>query len=124
MAEPPIHLIERYKSIFDYLKHLTTLSTGSIILISAFLEKLFVKPNWKFLVAIALGSFMTSVVAAVVTHTILAFDFPGDTESPDLPKWANKLGDVSLVTTWTGFLVGIISLAIFCDEESLFLTRL
>lgn len=63
--------------------------------------------------AIALASFMVSVVAAVITHTILTFDFPGDTESPDLPKWANRLGDISLVTTWVGFLIGVVSLTVF-----------
>ena len=31
----------------DYLKHLTTLSTGSILLIATFLEKLFSQPRWK-----------------------------------------------------------------------------
>ena len=32
--------------MYEYWKHLSTLSTGSIILLAAFLEKLFIQPRW------------------------------------------------------------------------------
>ena len=37
-------VLERVKFDTDYLKHLTILSTGSIVLIAAFAEKLSTKP--------------------------------------------------------------------------------
>ena len=53
--------IEVYKIEFEYLKHLTTISTGSILLIVAFLEKLFKHPESKYLIAISLCCFLGSI---------------------------------------------------------------
>ncbi len=53
--------IEVYKIEFEYLKHLTTISTGSILLIVAFLEKIFKNPESKFLIAISLCCFLGSI---------------------------------------------------------------
>lgn len=109
MAEIGSHKIEFYKSFFDYLKHLTTLSTGSIILLAAFLEKLFSQPKWKILVAVSLIGFVLSVIAAVIAHTLMILSFEADEQS-------DQEGNVvmfSLFAIWLGFLIGIVSLAIF-----------
>ena len=44
---------ESWKLQYDIYKHLTTLSTGSILLLITFLEKLFARPIWKWLVIVA-----------------------------------------------------------------------
>ena len=44
--------MEGNKLLYDTLKHLTTLCTGSIIILVAFLEKIFLNAEWKFLVSI------------------------------------------------------------------------
>jgi hypothetical protein len=41
-------LEEGNKLFYDVFKHLTTLSTGSILILVAFLENLFVDPQYKF----------------------------------------------------------------------------
>jgi len=38
---------EGEKLYFDSMKHLTTLSTGSVLLLVTFLEKLFSSPRWR-----------------------------------------------------------------------------
>jgi hypothetical protein len=53
MGDSIMQQIERYKSIAEYLRHITALSTGSIVLISTFLEKLFPQPQWKCLEVIS-----------------------------------------------------------------------
>ena len=53
----------------DYIKHLTTLATGAILILSAFLERLFGYPEWKFLIGGAFGGFLTSLIFAVLAHT-------------------------------------------------------
>lgn len=59
-------LQESEKLFFDSMKHLTTLSTGSILLLVTFLEKFFKeRPEWKTLVVLALGSFVLSILCAV-----------------------------------------------------------
>ncbi len=43
----------------DYLKLLTTLSTGAILIIVAFLDKVFKSPQWVVLIAVSLGGFFS-----------------------------------------------------------------
>jgi O-antigen/teichoic acid export membrane protein len=56
---------EGEKLFFESMKHLTTLSTGSILLLVTFLEKLFSNPRWKALIAVTLVSFVVSIVCSV-----------------------------------------------------------
>lgn len=102
---------ESAKMYFEYLRHITTLSTGSIILIATFLEKLFKYPRWKPLVIVSLGGFMVSVLSSVVQYTVMLMTLRKN--QVESTKWEILLGLVSLGFTWIGFLIGIISLAIF-----------
>lgn len=63
--------IEIYKLEFEYLKHLTTICTGSILLIIAFLEKLFSKPEWKGAVAVAFVSLLCSIILCSVAQAMI-----------------------------------------------------
>lgn len=102
--------IEAYTTVFDYLKHLTTLSTGSILLIVAFLEKLFTKPECKACVVVSLCGFVGSILACLVSQA-------GVIEQIDsrhgVASWAHPLAFWSLVVAWAAFLTGIISLTVF-----------
>ncbi|MBA2704403.1 MAG: hypothetical protein H0U60_11180 [Blastocatellia bacterium] len=53
------------KLYYDTCKHTTTLSTASVLLLLAFLEKLFPTPRWKFVVVLAFGSFILSIFFSV-----------------------------------------------------------
>jgi len=46
--------IDFLKACIDYFKYLTTLCSGFIIIMIAFLEKFFQKPEWKSLVVVLL----------------------------------------------------------------------
>jgi len=108
--------IEEVKFLADYVKHLTTLSTGSILVIATFLEKLFARPHWKWAVIAALVGFLISVLGAVGVFTALTFvmsevnldnkDFDADTTSA-------SAGKLSLSVTWIGFCMGLLSLTLF-----------
>lgn len=56
---------EGEKLFFESMKHLTTLSTGSILLLVTFIEKLFSNPSWKALIAVSLISFVVSIMCSV-----------------------------------------------------------
>lgn len=56
---------EGEKLFYDSMKHLTTLNTGSILLLVTFLEKLFSNPQWKTLIAVSLICFVISIVCSV-----------------------------------------------------------
>jgi len=63
--------LEAFEKGADYFyntfKHLTTLSTGAILILATFLEKIFMNPTWKCLIAITLVSFLISTLFAVFT---------------------------------------------------------
>jgi hypothetical protein len=103
--------VEREKSIVDYLRHLTTLSTGSLVLLSGFMERLFTNPQQKFLVVVSVIGFMISVLSCVVALTLLTFTM-GLTKE-DTKKSIGVSFDIATVGAWAGFLAGIISLTIF-----------
>lgn len=111
MSHPPTHQMERYKLLTDYLKHLTTLSTGSILLLAAFLEKIFHNPSYKSFVVLSLTGFMISVVASIIAHTYAIIDFPGD--EPTFRREQANIGSYALLIAWLGFLVGVACLTIF-----------
>ncbi|MGB8682931.1 MAG: hypothetical protein WCD12_08615 [Candidatus Binatus sp.] len=106
--------VESIKFVADYLKHLTTLSTGSLLLISTFLEKFFARPLWKPCVIVALSSFLVSVIGAALALTALAAMI----EDPlDYFSDSGLAFGFGLIATWAGFLVGIISFAAFAIKN-------
>ncbi|MBN1186823.1 MAG: hypothetical protein JXB49_31385 [Bacteroidales bacterium] len=96
----------------DYLKYLTGLSTGSLILLTTFLDKLFIQPVWKYLVSISLISFMISVFTSVIAQTMLVFLLSKlDPESSR--RFLVSVFMYAIIFTWIAFMIGIISLTTF-----------
>lgn len=58
---------EGNKLLYDALKHLTSLNTGSIVILATFLEKLFRNAHWKPLVVVAFVSFILSIISAFIS---------------------------------------------------------
>jgi hypothetical protein len=96
--------------LFDYVKQMTTLSTGSILLQLAFLEKVFTQPRWKSLVAISLISFSASIIGAVVVHTTL---MGTHIDSAKWKRGEKRVVAFGLLSVWMGFLIGVVTLVIF-----------
>jgi Na+-transporting NADH:ubiquinone oxidoreductase subunit NqrE len=100
---------EESKLAHDYLKHVTTLSTGSLVLMVTFLEKLISKRQWGFLVDVSFVSFLVSIVSAVAAMTAI-LELMHD---QDKKGFARKLGALGFVGTWLGFTSGVTSLTLF-----------
>lgn len=106
--------LEQRRASLDYAKQLMTLSTGSIVLITAFIDKGFSQPTWKPLVAASLISFVISILGAVAFHTMLVIDFPiGKTKVRS--EWIG----LSVFLAWVGFVSGIILLTGFAIRNFL-----
>jgi ABC-type Fe3+-siderophore transport system permease subunit len=100
---------ESWKLRYDTYKHLTTLSTGSILLLVTFLEKLFVRPIWKGLVIASFCLFLINILASLIVMNFMgAFIREMDIEKKDENKSLIFVG-IALAT----FLSGVISLIIF-----------
>lgn len=76
--------IETQKTLIDYIKHITTLGTGSIVLIATFLEKIFTEAVGINLVIVSISSFMISIFFLLICGfaVILSMRTPDPKEMP------------------------------------------
>jgi ABC-type Fe3+-siderophore transport system permease subunit len=65
---------ESLKLLFEVYKHITTLSTGAIVIIATLLEKLFKSPQEVYLVATAVSFFLAAVVSSLIMMAHLAVE--------------------------------------------------
>jgi hypothetical protein len=103
--------IKEIELLHDYLKHLTTLSTGSILLIVAFLEKLFPDPVWKFLVAIALLGFTIVIILSLLLQFFILVEM-----DPDTPSY-ERVAQICFFTLAASFVIGIGSVVLFAFKN-------
>ncbi len=104
--------IEIYKLEFEYLKHLTTISTGSILLLVAFMDKIFTQPEWKTSIAISLVSFLLSIILCAISQATI---IEKASEKDDL-KWRNKIQNFTVglfLFALLSYVVGVVSLVVF-----------
>lgn len=102
--------IERTKAIIDYHKHLTTVCTASMILVSAFYEKLFPHPTYRFLISFVVMGFLLSILGSMTVHTMYAAKFPPWKGGKPFENGAITVGTL---LAWGGFIVGISCIALF-----------
>jgi hypothetical protein len=98
---------EANKLFYDVFKHLTTLSTGSILILATFLESFFTDPQWKALIVVSLVSFIVCIVSAV----LMMFFQAGAVLV--LKEQTNRVEKTSFFVTMASFLLGIISFVAF-----------
>jgi uncharacterized membrane protein len=98
---------EANKLFYDVFKHLTTLSTGSILILATLLETVFNEPQWLFLIVISLVSFILSIISAVRMMFFQA-------SAVLVLKVETTRGEfVGFLITVGSFLLGIISFVVF-----------
>ena len=100
--------VEGNKLLYDYLKHITTLCTGSILILATFLEKLFLNAVWKQLIAWTFIFLILALVISLLTM-ILAANRVYDEPEEKLEKIMLILFVITIIT----FVIGIILLSIF-----------
>ena len=104
-------LKEGEKLSFESMKHVTTLTTSSLVLLVAFLEKLFKdQRNWKPLVVVTFASFIVSIICSV-SSMLQSANFVRTTGKIDKLALSVKrfMYNIALVT----FVVGLVSLVMF-----------
>lgn len=107
-------VIEDNKLLFEAMKHLTTLSTGSILLLVTFLDRLFTtNREWLGLVAVALVGFMVSILTAVSSLIQISNLLTTFTVKPDEYVGSVKTSRGFIICSEITFLVGVVGLAIF-----------
>ena len=108
------------KEFTGYFKHLTTLSTGSIILIATFLEKLFKLPEWKGAVILSLVAFLICIFASTLAYTTMLFLEHPFVKKENLERaWVKYIGGSGILFSWLVFFVGILSFTLFTIKNLL-----
>jgi hypothetical protein len=107
-----------YSQEHDLMKHLATLSTGSIVVLATFLEKLFSHPTWKALVIVAFIGFVLSILGAL-TWQLLSLLHISAVRSQRAGLVAGHIVVPVLGAALGGFLIGITSLAVFAIRNLL-----
>lgn len=103
------HKLDMYKLVFDLMKHITTLSSGSILIFITLLEKVFkTKPPVAMLIS-TFGLFSISIAAAVMAMMVLAFNATEGKMSEDEKNWFAY----SAAVASTAFTMGILFLAFY-----------
>ena len=101
---------EGQKLLYDSVKHLTTLSTGSILILIALLEKVFKEPKWPYLIPVGFLCLTLSMLGSVITMIILSnsvFYFREDLEL------GSKKGAVVFYLSLAAFILGMVSIVFF-----------
>jgi len=99
--------VEKVKLFYDYLKQVAAVSTGSTLLIVAFLEKLFINPRWKWLVVVALICFIVTIALSLIPQFVLLDSFDPETEQ------YQPFGAIGFLAMSGIFIIGIVSLVVF-----------
>jgi len=94
-------------------KHLATLSTGSILLLVTFLEKVFSQPEWKSLVVFAFIGFSLSIAGTLLMQVASLFHIT-TTEPESIPT---KFGILAILLGFGGFSLGLLSLVAFAIKN-------
>lgn len=110
VASPVLTNLELNAVWSDYFKHLTTLSTGAVVLIATFLEKFAPHPHWRPAVFVSLIGFLVAVLGSLAAMTSFAMEA---NETGKESVWKGALGGVGIVAAWSGFVVGVSALTLF-----------
>jgi hypothetical protein len=102
-----------YEHEQDLYKHVATLSSGAVVILTTFLEKLASRPLWKPLVGVSLASFALSVIGVVVMQLL---SVRAVSQDPDrLPStWGQLIRNwFFVVLGFGGFFAGVVCLTLF-----------
>ena len=97
----------------DYIKHITTLSTGSLLLTVAFLDKVFPSPESKWLIGFSMASFLVAIIGGAIFATINSMQIYEKIPDEELKDWMGTLAKIGIVFLWFGFLLGVGSIVVF-----------
>jgi len=115
---------EAIKNLCDFLKHLSTLATGSILLLIGFIERVFTTLRFRPLVIISLVAFIVTLMrTARIYRDIVAHQLKDEVEfskqkdesvygiDPIFSDWLRIKEQLS--KAWSTFVIGLWSLIIF-----------
>ena len=102
-----LHNVEQF---YDYLKHITTLSTESLLLLVTFAEKFAQAGRMKSLFAVGVAFFLASIVSCLIS---MLFVLSSKRYEHPEPNWENNTIIISFFLAVVCLLGGVLSMATF-----------
>jgi hypothetical protein len=99
---------ERHKAMNEYLRFMTTLSTGSLVLLTSFLEKIASQPELGVWIRNAFTGFTICVVACVVAYSVTTLNF-----GSNIAGSKGTVVGIAVYIAWISFIFAIIALMKF-----------
>jgi len=104
--------VESAKLFYDFFKHITTLSTGTLIVLTALLDKLFESPVWMSLVVIVFVFLLISITTSLISMIYMAKHVQDRITGQELDSAAKYIG-ASIIS----FMLAIAALSIFATKK-------
>lgn len=96
---------ERMKLLFDLNKHITTLATGTLLLMAGLYERVFKTPVWKELAAFTFILFAATVICSVIAMFSFAMYSRSTHNTPADPiRWGATFFSLALISLIAGVL--------------------
>jgi len=102
--------IEKLKLLHDHTKHVTTLSTGAILILVAFYEKIPDSPMVHKFIPISLIFFVACILSATFAQIIVIVSHSN--EDKEYEKNTLAFTDKVFLASWLTFAAGMVSLCI------------
>lgn len=104
--------VDQRRALYEFLRHLMTLDSAALVFTVTLIEKAFAQPVHRAAVAIAVGSFLASLIGGAVTYVSLLASYPRvGTPRASASERRTSLG--ALAATVFGFASGLGALAWF-----------
>jgi hypothetical protein len=100
---------------YDFLKHIATLSTGSIVLLTTVAEK-FKSAEWKILLEYSYGALFISILSSVICAFFSISQMRREELDTD-GDWERDIILSSFLITSFSFLVGLLGIGIFAIKN-------
>lgn len=97
-------------NFYDYLKHMTTLSTGTVVLLATFAEKFPQDAVWRPLLSLSIGALLLAVLASLIS---MLFVLSCQRHKPDPPGWEENTAIAFFLISGVALFGGLSSVGAF-----------
>ena len=104
---------ESHKLLFELMKHVTTLATGSSLLVTAVVEKMFPEPESIWLVVVSLFGFLAALLCSLVTMAAVSFNAGKSREGEGVSQQDADVMSWSFALAAGSFFIGIAAIIWF-----------
>ncbi len=104
--------LPKLELFYDFMKHLTTLATGALVLVVTFSEKLATNSTWVWLFYATVVFLLLSVVCSLICM-FLTCSMRRYATDDDIPVWEKYVSALSILGSFGSFLLGLVALTMY-----------